>query len=145
MSGTTHNLGVGIGLRRHFVKHITETLPPEIDWLEISPENYMGRGGRVVANFETVAEHYPIIAHGLSLSIGSLDPLDWKYLKDLKQFLRTRKIAWFSDHLCFSSRYDAFLHDLFPLPFTKEAILHVSERARQVQDFLEVPFALENI
>lgn len=139
------NLGIGLGLRRHFVGHVAATLPREIDWFEISPENYIGRGGRVVAQFETVASHYPIIAHGLSLSIGSLDPLNWDYLKALKNFLRRYRIAWFSDHLCFSSRYDAFLHDLFPLPFTEEAVAHVSDRAKIVQDFLEVPFALENI
>lgn len=137
--------GVGLGLRRHYIHDIAETLPTSIDWFEIAPENYIGRGGKVRDSFEKIAGHYPIIAHGLSLSIGSLDALDWNYLKQLKQFLRRYRIPWFSDHLCFSSRYNHFFHDLLPLPFTEEAVAHVSERARIVQDFLEVPFALENI
>lgn len=137
--------GVGLGLRRHYIHDIAQNLPPSIDWFEIAPENYIGRGGKVRDSFEKITAHYPIIAHGLSLSVGSLDELDWNYLKSLKQFLRHYRIPWFSDHLCFSSRYSHFFHDLLPLPFTKETILHVSERARIVQDFLEIPFALENI
>ena len=139
------HLGIGLGLRRRYLDEIAETRPSSIDWFEVSPENYIGRGGKARALFEEIAAQYPIVAHGLSLSIGSLDPLDWDYLRDLKVFLRSYKIPWFSDHLCFSSVNAHFLHDLLPLPFTEEAARHVSDRARMVQDFLEVPVGLENI
>lgn len=145
MMPQNHIFGVGLGLRRQFIKEVSENIPEEIDWFEISPENYIDRGGLAFECFEKIAEKKPIIAHGLSLSIGSLDELRWDYLKKLKTFLRQYKIAWFSDHLCFSSFNAHEFHDLLPLPFTKEAVEHVAKRARIVQDFLEVPFALENV
>lgn len=137
--------GVGLGLRRQFAEEVAKVTPDEIDFFEIAPENYIGRGGVLLDCLERIADKRPIIAHGLSLSIGGTDDLNWGYLKKLKTFLRDWKIPWFSDHLCFSSHNAHEFHDLLPLPFTREALLHVSERARAVQDFLEVPFALENV
>lgn len=136
---------VGLGLRRDFIGEVLPSHKQHIDFFEIAPENYIGRGGRTVALFEKIAQDFPIVLHGLSLSIGSLDELNWNYLKKLKDFIRDFNIPWFSDHLCFSSTNAHVLHDLLPLPFTKEAVKHVSERARVVQDFLEVPFGLENV
>jgi uncharacterized protein (UPF0276 family) len=98
-----------------------------------------------VALFEKIVCDFPIVLHGLSLSIGGLDELNWDYLKKLKNFIRQFNVPWFSDHLCFSSTNAHVLHDLLPLPFTQEAVKHVSERAHTVQDFLEVPFGLENV
>lgn len=144
-SGNTLNLGVGLGLRREFIFEVAQKLPEDIDWFEVAPENYMGRGGEPGACFEKIASHYPIVAHGLSLSIGSCDKLNRAHLKNLKAFIRKFNIPWFSDHLCYSSFGGHEFHDLMPLPFTREAIHHVAERARVVQDFLEVPFALENV
>ncbi len=145
MSVITDHLGVGLGLRRPFIEQIADSPPVNIDWYEIAPENYLGRGGIAVRSLEKIAAARPLIAHGLQLSLGSLDPLNHSYLKALKAFLREWKITWFSDHLCVSSRFDHYFHDLLPLPFTQEAVHHVAERARIVQDILEVPLALENV
>lgn len=141
----TQNPGVGLGLRREFISEVAEKLPADIDWFEVAPENYMGRGGEPGSCFEKIAAHYPIVAHGLSLSIGSCDELNWAHLKNLKAFIHKYNIPWFSDHLCYSSFGGHEFHDLMPLPFTREAIHHVAKRAHVVQDFLEVPLALENV
>lgn len=141
----TSNLGVGVGLRKDFVHDVAQNPVPEISFFEIAPENYIDRGGQLLDSFEAIASHVPIRAHGLSLSIGGNEELDWAYLKKLKAFLRRYNIAWFSDHLCLSSHDAHQFHDLIPLPFTREAVRHVAERARTVQDFLEIPFALENV
>jgi len=137
--------GIGLGLRRPFIEQVAEAPPHSIDWYEIAPENYLGRGGLAIKALEKIAAARPLIAHGLQLSLGSLDPLNFAYLKSLKGFLREWKIAWFSDHLCVASRFGHYFHDLLPLPFTMEAARHVAERARIVQDIIEVPLALENV
>lgn len=145
MLGSLAIKGVGLGLRRPFIEHVANAPPSSIDWYEIAPENYLGRGGLAVRALEQIATSRPLIAHGLQLSLGSLDPLNLNYLKVLKAFLREWKIAWFSEHLCVASRFGHYFHDLLPLPFTQEAAHHVAERARIVQDILEVPLALENV
>lgn len=145
MRHTNPYSGVGLGLRADFIDHLADQLPKDIDFLEIAPENYIGRGGFNVSCFEKLQAHYPFLTHGLSLSIGGLDELNWDYLKKLKAFLKTHNIPWFTDHLCMASAHGAQFHDLLPLPFTLEAAKHVSERARVVQDFIEVPLALENV
>lgn len=142
---TKPNLGVGLGLRQTFIAEVAETLPQNIDWWEIHPENYIERGGEVAEQFQHISKHYPVVAHGLTLSIGSLDPLDFDWIKKIKKFFKDFSIPWFSDHLCFVSRYHHHFHDLLPLPLTWEAVHHVVERAKIVQDMIEVPFALENI
>lgn len=138
------NLGIGIGLR---VPHYEEifTKKPAIDWFEIISENFMVDGGPAIANLEKILERYPVVQHGVSLAIGSPMPLDFQYLKRLKELTKKTKTPWVSDHLCWGRAPGAHYHDLLPLPYTKEVVDYVAERARIVQDYLELPFALENL
>jgi uncharacterized protein (UPF0276 family) len=138
------NLGIGIGLRIPHYKDIFEK-KPAIDWFEIISENFMCDGGKPLENLERVLETYPVVQHGVNLAIGSPDPLNFDYLKKLKVLAKKTKTPWISDHLCWGRLPGAHYHDLLPLPYTKEVINYVAERARIVQDFLEVPFALENL
>jgi hypothetical protein len=138
------NLGIGIGLRPDHYEEILRT-QPSIDWFEIISENFMVDGGRPLEILDKILERYPVVQHGVSLAIGSPDPLDFSYLKRLKDLARKTKTPWISDHLCWGHLEGAHFHDLLPLPYTKEIIEYVSERARIVQDFLEIPFALENL
>lgn len=138
------NLGIGIGLRIPHYEDIFTKNPP-IDWFEIISENFMVDGGKPLENLERILERYPVVQHGVSLAIGSPDPLDFDYLKRLKALTRKTKTPWLSDHLCWGRLPGANFHDLLPLPYTKEVIDYVAERARVVQDYLELPFALENL
>lgn len=138
------DLGVGVGLRR---KHHDAILAerPRVDWFEIISENFMVPGGLPRVNLDRVlALGYPLVQHGVALGIGSPDPLDMDYLRRLKDLVRRTGSPWVSDHLCWARADGVDLHDLLPLPYTEEALRHVAERARVVQDFLEVPFLLEN-
>jgi uncharacterized protein (UPF0276 family) len=137
------DLGVGVGLRVPHYRHLLEQRPP-MDFFEIISENFMVDGGKPLYHLERVMESYPLIQHGVSLGIGGPDGLDRDYLAKLKQLVRKVKPAWLSDHFCWCGAGGAHLHDLLPLPYTWEVVELVAERARQVQDFLEVPFALEN-
>jgi len=137
------NLGVGVGLRTtHYRQILTET--PPVDWFEILSENYMYTEGRPLDILDRVASRYPIVMHGVSLSIGSTDPLDWEYLAQLKALRDRVHAVWVSDHLCWTGVAGRNVHDLLPLPYTEETLRHVAERVRQVQDFLEAPLVLEN-
>jgi len=138
------NLGIGIGLR---IPHYEDIFRdgPDIDWFEIISENFMVDGGKPLENLERILERYPVVQHGVSLAIGSPDPLDFDYLKKLKNLADKTKTPWISDHLCWGRLPGAHYHDLLPLPYTQEVIDYVAERARIVQDFLERPFALENL
>ena len=138
------NLGIGIGLR---VPHYEDIFKhkPDIDWFEIISENFMVEGGKPLENLYRILELYPVVQHGVSLAIGSPDPLDFDYLKKLKALTKITKTPWVSDHLCWGRLPGAHYHDLLPLPYTKEVINYVSERAHIVQDYLELPFALENL
>jgi uncharacterized protein (UPF0276 family) len=138
------NLGIGIGLRIPHYDDIFATWPA-IDWFEIISENFMVDGGKPLENLEKILEHYPVVQHGVSLAIGSPDPLDFDYLKKLKALARKTKTPWISDHLCWGRLPGAHYHDLLPLPYTPEVIDYVAERARIIQDYLELPFALENL
>lgn len=137
------DLGVGVGLR---VPHYAELLAnwPAMDFFEVISENFMVAGGKPLFHLEQVQSHYPVIQHGVSLDIGGPSALNRDYLNRLKALVQRVKPAWLSDHLCWCGTGHAHLHDLLPLPHTEEAICRVVERARMVQDFLEVPFALEN-
>lgn len=137
------NLGIGIGLR---VPHYEDIFlsKPKIDWFEIISENFMVEG-KAMENLEKILENYTVVQHGVSMAIGSPTPLDYEYLKKLKQLAKKTKTPWLSDHLCWGRAPGAHYHDLLPLPYTKEAIEYVSARARIVQDYLEIPFALENL
>lgn len=137
-------LGHGLGLRVDHYDAILED-KPTIDWLEIVSENYLVPGGRPLDYLERFRERYPLVMHGVSLSIGSTDPLDRNYLKSLRQLADHVQPAWISDHLCWTGVEGVNLHDLMPLPYTDEAIGHVVDRVREVQDFLGRRILLENV
>jgi uncharacterized protein (UPF0276 family) len=141
------SLGFGLGLRPQHYPAILNG-PPEItgaiDWFEILSENYMVDGGRPLANLMAVRERYPIVMHGVSLSIGSTDPLDMDYLARLKDLAARVEPAIISDHLCWTGVAGINMHDLLPLPLTGEALAHVSARVDRVQSFLGRAIALEN-
>lgn len=138
------DLGVGVGLRVPHYKHIFEHWP-KVDWFEVISENFMVDGGRPIMNLERALSHYRVVPHGVALSLGSTAPLDWDHLRKLKKLVQRVKPPWFSDHLCWTGIEAANLHDLMPLPYTEEALKHVVERAKCVQDFLELRFAVENV
>jgi uncharacterized protein (UPF0276 family) len=140
------DLGVGVGLRiPHYGAIFDEGEGSRVDWFEIISENFMVGGGMPLFNLERTLERFRVVQHGVSLSIGSTDPLDWDYLTKLKALVARVKPPWVSDHLCWSGAHRVHLHDLLPLPYTEATARHVAERARIVQDFLEVRFALENV
>ena len=124
-------------------RHILEQRPP-MDFFEIISENFMVEGGKPLFHLERVLDSYRVVQHGVSLGIGGPEPLDRDYLARLKQLVRKVAPPWLSDHFCWCGAGGAHLHDLLPLPYTWEAVELVAERARAVQDYLEVPFALEN-
>lgn len=137
------DLGVGLGLRTVHYAHILEH-EPSVDWFEILSENYMHTSGRPLHFLDRVAERYPVALHGVSMSIGSTDPLDRAYLTELKALRDRTRARWVSDHLCFTGVVGKNTHDLLPIPYTEESLQHVVSRVRQVQHFLEAPLALEN-
>ncbi len=136
---------VGIGLRWEFIDELIERVPAEIDFLEISPENYMRRGGYFPAALAFLRSKYPIVTHGLTMSLGGTDPLDHAYLTELAAFVREMESPWHSDHLCFGSAHGAMLHDLLPLSFNESTVKRAADRIRAAQDVLGVPLAIENI
>jgi hypothetical protein len=138
------SLGFGLGLRVDHYDTILQT-SPAVDWFEIISENYLVPGGKPLHYLDRVRERYPIVMHGVSLSIGSSDPLNKDYLRQLKALADRIEPAWLSDHLCWTGLNGTNLHDLLPLPYTEEAINHVAERVRQVQDFLGRRILLENV
>lgn len=138
------SFGAGIGLRRQHFREIIET-EPDVGWFEVIPENFLDRGGFVTDALRKICKMYPCIAHGVSLSIGSTDPLNLDHIKKLKTFCEEVNSLWFSDHLCFTMVDHVNLNDLIPLPFTRETVRHVADRVRQVRDMLERPVLLENV
>jgi uncharacterized protein len=137
------NLGLGVGLRSVHFTHILENWP-EVDWFEVISENFIDSGGRPRYVLDQVAERYPVVMHGVSLSIGSTDPLDFDYLARLKRLADAIQPHWISDHVCWTGVLDRNTHDLLPLPFNNETLAHVVGRIRMVQDFLERRIVLEN-
>ena len=137
------DLGFGVGLRRPHWDQLLDGRD-RVDFLEILTENFLGVGGAARAKLREVAAVYPLVLHGTALSIGRPGALDGDYLDALGALIRNSGARWFSDHLCFSSAYGVEYHDLVPLPFTHEAIAHVVERVKQVQQIADVPFLLEN-
>jgi uncharacterized protein len=141
--------GVGLGLRWEFLDELVmrsaagEALP--IDFLEISPENYIGRGGRQTASLASLAQRHPLLSHGLTLSVGGIDPLDGTYLRELAAFVRDVGSPWHSDHLCFGAVDGRTLHDLLPVPFKLASVQRVADRIRRARDVLGVPLAIENV
>lgn len=137
-------LGFGLGLRTQHYQDIIDT-QPAVDWFEILTENYMVPGGRPLYFLDKIRENYPLVMHGVSLSIGSSDPLDSAYLKQLKTLAQRIEPKWISDHLCWTGVSGLNLHDLLPLPYTNEAIDHIAGRIRQVQDYLGRQILIENV
>jgi uncharacterized protein len=137
-------LGFGLGLRTQHYTHILEHWP-QVDWFEAISENYMVPGGKPLHILDQIRERYPVLLHGVSLSIGSTDPLNQDYLKALKMLIKRINPPWVSDHLCWTGVHGHNLHDLLPLPYTEETLCHVTTRIRQVQDFLERPLVIENV
>lgn len=140
------DLGVGVGMRiPHYADLLDSAEPAQMDWLEIISENFMLGGGLPLYNLGRALDRYRLIQHGVSLSIGTTEALDYEYLRKLKALLQQTKSPWVSDHLCWTGAHGVNLHDLLPLPYTEEAVKHVAARAREVQDFLGVRLILENV
>ncbi|OQK16833.1 hypothetical protein AU255_02710 [Methyloprofundus sedimenti] len=133
----------GLGLRRSFIEQALAAPLKNVSFYEIAPENWMPLGGKPGKQFAAMTERYPFICHGLSLSIGSTDPLDEEFVKDLKDFMQQHKIKFYSEHLSYCS-HEGHLYDLMPIPFTEEAVHHVAKRIRRVQDILQQKIAIEN-
>ncbi len=137
-------LGFGLGLRAQHMGEILQQ-PPALDWFEIISENFMVAGGKPRRNLEFIRERYPVVMHGVSLSIGGTDPLDQNYLQNLRQLAHEIEPSWISDHLCWTGIDGINSHDLLPLPYSEAAIKHVVARVNQVQEFLGREILLENL
>jgi len=137
-------LGFGLGLRTEHYNTILET-KPKVDWFEALSENYMIPGGKPLHYLDQIREHYPMVMHGVSLSVGSTTAFDQDYLRDLKKLADRIEPAWISDHLCWTGVHGQNIHDLLPLPYTEETVKHVAERVRIVQDYLGRQILLENV
>lgn len=137
-------LGFGLGLRSDHYATILNT-HPNIDWFEIISENFLIPGGKPLYYLDKIRERYPIVMHGVSLSIGSTDPLNIDYLTQLKTLAARINPPWISDHLCWTGVHGLNMHDLLPLPYTEETLWHLVSRIKQVQDFLGRQFVLENV
>jgi uncharacterized protein len=138
------SLGFGLGLRAQHYRDILDG-SPDVDWFEVISENYMVPGGQPLRMLDAVAERYPVVMHGVSLSIASTSPFDMQYLKGLKALANRVKPRWISDHLCWTGVHGVNLHDLLPVPYTEEALAHVVSRISQVQDFLGRRLVIENV
>lgn len=137
-------LGYGLGLRtQHYQDILTEK--PAVDWFEIITENYLVQGGRPHYFLEKICERYPIAMHGVSLSVGSTDPLNYAHLAQVKALAKKLQPAWISDHLCWTGVEGINMHDLLPLPYSEEALRHVVSRIKQVQDYLGCQILIENV
>ncbi len=137
-------LGFGLGLRTQYFEDLLAT-PPAVDWFEITSENFMVAGGKPRHYLDRIRERWPLVMHGVSLSIGSTDPLDIDYLRGLRQLAHEIEPAWVSDHLCWTGVDGINSHDLLPMPYSEIAIAHVVSRVQQVQEFLGREILLENL
>ncbi|MCB1887220.1 MAG: DUF692 domain-containing protein [Rhodocyclaceae bacterium] len=142
---TTRIEGFGLGLRVDHYADFVERPAQPVDWLEIISENYLVPGGKPLDFLDRIRADHPMVMHGVSLSIGSTDPLDRDYLDALKALARRIEPGWLSDHLCWTGVDHANLHDLLPLPYTAAALAHLEPRVAQVQDHLGRPLVLENV
>ncbi|MDB6061629.1 MAG: uncharacterized protein JWM78_1732 [Verrucomicrobiaceae bacterium] len=138
------SLGYGLGLRRQHYETILEE-KPALDWFEILTENYLVDGGKPLHYLDRVRELYPVVMHGVALSIGSSDALNFDYLQRVKTLAQRIEPEWISDHLCWTGVDQLNMHDLLPLPYTEEALAHIVERVKRVQDFLGRQLLLENV
>ncbi|MBX7191159.1 MAG: DUF692 domain-containing protein [Sandaracinaceae bacterium] len=136
--------GVGLGLRHELAKELFETRPREVAWVEIHPENYVGRGGTFAAMLEEARDRYDVVTHGLTQCVGSPDPLDLAYVARLKTLLRDNRATWHSEHLAWCNLGGRFSHDLLPMPFTRASVRRAAETIRELRDRLEIEIAIEN-
>jgi len=136
--------GAGLGLRRDLLDELEQGIPEAIDFFEVAPENWIGLGGRQARRFAALAEQRPVVLHGLSLSIGGPDPLDETLLRQIRAFMERFDCPLYTEHLSYCSA-DGHLYDLMPLPFTEEAVHHVADRIRRVQDLLGRRIAMEHV
>jgi uncharacterized protein (UPF0276 family) len=136
--------GAGLGLRRDHLDALQDQIPPEIDFMEVAPENWLKVGGYLGKQFRDIAERIPVALHGLSLSIGGPAPLDEGLVRDIKDFMDEHHCPVYTEHLSYCSD-DGHLYDLMPIPFTEEAVHYVADRIRRVQDILERRIAMENV
>lgn len=143
-SGRPPYLGFGLGLRTDHYSEIFDN-EPDIDWFEVLSENYMVPGGQPLRMLDRVRERYPVVMHGVSMSIASTAPMDMDYLRGLRSLAERVEPKWISDHLCWTGVHGVNLHDLLPIPYTEEALSHVTDRVHQVQEFLDRPLTLENV
>jgi hypothetical protein len=137
------DLGLGIGLRTRHFNHILENWPM-VDWFEVMSENFMDTEGRPLYILDQIAERYPVVMHGVSMSIGSTDPINFEYLSKLKTLAERVNAVWLGDHVCWTGVAGRNGHDLYPIPYNEETLGFLVERIRVVQDFLERPLILEN-
>ena len=144
MQNTPQSLGFGLGLRAQHYREILDG-NPAVDWFEVISENYMVPGGQPLRMLDAIAERYPIVMHGVSLSIASTQPFDRGYLKGLKALADRVKPRWVSDHLCWTGVHGVNLHDLMPVPYTEEALDHVAGRISEVQEYLGRRLVIENV
>ena len=144
MSSKLPYLGFGLGLRTEHYNTILES-KPKVDWFEALSENYLIAGGKPLQFLDRIRENYPVVMHGVSLSIGATGEIDKNYLRDLKQLADRVQPAWISDHLCWTGVHGQNMHDLLPLPYTDETAKHVAERVKIVQDYLGRQILLENV
>jgi len=136
-------LGYGLGLRPIYFDEIMSTRPP-VDWFEIISENYMVAGGKPLSMLDAVRADYPIVMHGVSMSLASTDPLDFDYLAQLEALIERVQPAWVSDHVAWTGVHGLTLHDLLPIPYTTESLAHIVERICRVQDYLKRQLVVEN-
>ncbi|MFW5450274.1 MAG: DUF692 domain-containing protein [Methylophagaceae bacterium] len=137
-------LGFGLGLRTDHYQHVIDN-KPQVDWFEIISENYMIPGGKPLDNLDKIRQHYPMVMHGVSMSIGSTDPLNTSYLQKLKQLIDRVEPQWVSDHLCWTTVNHINSHDLLPLPYNEATIDHIADRIKQVQDTIGRQMLIENL
>ena len=135
--------GAGLGLRRVLLDSLEDQIPEQVSFMEVAPENWIDVGGAAGRKFASIADQIPITCHGLSLNIGGSAPLDEAFLQRVKEFLDQYNISVYSDHLTYCAD-DGHLYDLMPIPFTEEAVQHVAQRIRRVEEIIERPFVIEN-
>ncbi len=138
------NIGFGLGLRRPHYEHVLAERPKGVDWFEIISENFIEAHPGHWQFLADVRAHYPLVMHGVGMSIASTDPLNKDYLTKLKKLADFLNPPWVSDHLCWTGIAHTTTHDLLPVPYTEEALTHVVSKIKQVQDVLERPLVLEN-
>lgn len=143
MSSTYPVRGAGLGLRRAFIGSFVDTMPSQVNFIEVAPENWLDVGGRLGRQFHKIAQQVPVVCHGLSLDIGGPSPLDEPFLKRIKKFLQTHGVQVYSEHLTYCADH-GHLYDLMPIPFTEEAVHYVAKRIQRVQDIIGQKIAMEN-